>query len=98
MKFLEVDRESFDDPEYIFQCPGCGGLHGVWVNIFHTNGSRWYFNGDVDKPIINPSLLVRGENKDGPTVCHSFIKDGMIQFLSDCTHELAGKTVEIEDF
>lgn len=26
-------------------------------------------------------------------VCHSFIKDGKIQFLNDCTHELAGQTV-----
>ena len=27
--------------------------------------------------------------------CHSFIKDGRIQFLSDSTHELAGQTVDI---
>jgi hypothetical protein len=29
-------------------------------------------------------------------ICHSFVTDGRIQFLSDCTHELAGKTVELE--
>lgn len=28
--------------------------------------------------------------------CHSFVRDGKIQFLNDCTHELAGKTVEME--
>ena len=28
-------------------------------------------------------------------VCHSFIHDGKIQFLNDCTHEYAGKTVDI---
>jgi hypothetical protein len=28
-------------------------------------------------------------------VCHSFITDGRIQFLGDCTHALAGQTVEI---
>jgi len=27
--------------------------------------------------------------------CHSFITDGRIQFLSDCTHELAGQTVDL---
>jgi hypothetical protein len=32
------------------------------------------------------------------TICHSFIKDGMIQFLGDCTHHLKGQTVEIPDF
>ena len=30
--------------------------------------------------------------------CHSFVKDGKIQFLSDCTHSLVGKTVEIPDW
>lgn len=30
-------------------------------------------------------------------VCHSFIREGNIEFLSDCTHELAGKTVPMGD-
>lgn len=29
------------------------------------------------------------------TVCHSFVRDGQIQFLGDCTHELAGQTVPL---
>lgn len=33
-----------------------------------------------------------------PTVCHSFVTDGMIQFLADCTHALAGQTVELADW
>ena len=32
------------------------------------------------------------------SVCHSFIREGRIQFLNDCTHELAGMTVEIPPF
>ena len=28
-------------------------------------------------------------------VCHSFVTDGRIQFLGDCTHELAGQTVDL---
>lgn len=31
------------------------------------------------------------------TVCHSFVTDGKIQFLSDCTHALAGQTVELPE-
>lgn len=27
--------------------------------------------------------------------CHSFVTDGRIQFLGDCTHDLAGKTVDL---
>lgn len=28
-------------------------------------------------------------------VCHSFVRDGRIEFLGDCTHELAGNTVDM---
>ena len=31
------------------------------------------------------------------TICHSFIRDGFIEYLSDCTHSLAGKTVELKE-
>lgn len=42
------------------------------------------------------------EHQDNPTrftcyLCHSFVRDGKIQFLNDCTHELAGKTVELSE-
>jgi hypothetical protein len=30
------------------------------------------------------------------TICHSFVRDGRIEFLVDCTHELAGKIVDVE--
>lgn len=30
--------------------------------------------------------------------CHSFITDGRIQFLGDCTHELRGQTVDLPDW
>lgn len=32
-----------------------------------------------------------------PHVCHSFVRDGRIEFLSDCTHALAGQTVELSE-
>jgi hypothetical protein len=53
----------------------------------------WGFNGDCDKPTISPSLLCKSH-----ITCHSFIVDGKIQFLSDCTHKLAGQTVDIPDW
>jgi hypothetical protein len=28
-------------------------------------------------------------------VCHSFVTDGKIQYLSDCTHALAGQTIDL---
>jgi hypothetical protein len=29
-------------------------------------------------------------------VCHSFVTDGKIQYLSDCTHDLAGQTIDLK--
>lgn len=36
------------------------------------------------------------EGKPLPSVCHSFVRDGQIQFLGDCTHALAGQTVPLK--
>lgn len=32
------------------------------------------------------------------TICHSFVTDGKIQFLDDCTHNLKGQTVELPNW
>lgn len=40
-------------------------------------------------------------NEPDPFVCyrcHSFVREGKIEFLSDSTHELAGKTVELPEW
>lgn len=73
---------------YIFECPGCGCLH-----FFDAS---WTFNGDLEKPTVSPSILVFPS--EPAKRCHSFVRDGMIQFLDDCHHELKGQTVEIPDF
>lgn len=30
-------------------------------------------------------------------ICHSFVTDGKIQYLSDCTHKYAGQTIDLVD-
>lgn len=74
----------------VFHCPGCNEMHEV--------DSRWAFNNDMDKPTIHPSLLVTCNYADVEHRCHSFVKDGSIQYLQDCTHQMAGTTVDIPDF
>ncbi len=86
-------------PDYYFMCPGCKCDHGVWVE--NRNGlthAIWSFNGDVDKPTFSPSLLIRWNIGIVNYVCHGFIRNGMIEFLGDCTHEFAGKTVEMKQY
>ena len=38
------------------------------------------------------------DDKDCCGVCHSFVTDGVIQFLDDCTHSLAGQSVPLKQY
>jgi hypothetical protein len=100
MKAVDSWNEKQGDT-YLFQCPGCDCSHRIATTLGkRINGPTWTFNGDLDKPTISPSLRVRwnyGEDQK-PQVCHSFIKDGMIQYLGDCTHHLKGQTVELPEW
>ena len=80
---------------YHFYCPGCKCEHYIAVANNDCGFPIWNWNGDMEKPTISPSVKVTC-NVD-PKCCHSFIRDGKIQYLSDCTHELAGKTVDMID-
>ena len=89
----------------VFHCPGCKRGHYVQVKLKNASqGPLWSWNGSLEQPTFSPSILVTYDGpdagKDGApqAVCHSFVKDGQIQFLDDCTHELAGKTVPLPDF
>lgn len=85
---------SAEDPHnYLFHCPGCDMLHEIWDKQAKRGGG-WEFNGDFEKPTFSPSYLTRAPNFIN---CHSFIRDGMIQFLDDCHHALKGQTVPLPD-
>ena len=47
----------------------------------------------------NAELVAKGEPPSSYTCscCHTFITDGMVQFLGDCTHPLAGQTLPLPD-
>lgn len=80
-----------------FYCPGCKTTHQV--------NMTWQFNGNFEKPTLAPSILVTWAANPNASEefkewhkerrCHSFVKDGMIQFLGDCTHDLKDQTVEL---
>jgi hypothetical protein len=87
-----------------WDCPGCGLVH--WVNLDpaatreRADGTRepapcWSWNGSLDAPTFSPSVLVTWTAGDQPRVCHMFVQDGRVQFLGDCTHALAGHTVDL---
>lgn len=84
------------DHTLVWQCPGCGGGHGVPIRGLRS----WGWNESVDSPTLTPSVLVYPHDASPPFKnqprCHCFVRDGTIQFLEDCGHALAGQTVEME--
>lgn len=94
---------------YMFFCPGCNNGHHFRIgqNSMDPKLATWDFNMNMDKPTLSPSYLTGTPLRDEHSNvikefvgyrCHSFIKEGMIQFLSDCHHALKGQTVELPDW
>lgn len=79
---------------YVFWCPGCKQSH-----VYYTEhpGGGWSFNGDLDRPTFNPSLLNTWEEgpEKTPRRCHLFLRDGQLEYCSDSLHSLAGQTVPL---
>lgn len=88
-------------------CPGCQKAHRPQIKGEAGDlpvGPCWEWNGqDGELFGIEPSLLVNG-GEHSPTPeqiaagfhrCHSFIRNGEWEFLSDSTHALAGQRVKL---
>ncbi|WP_375175512.1 DUF6527 family protein [Pseudooceanicola sp.] len=92
-----------------FMCPGCDMIHHVTVD----GSRGWSWNGNPDTPTFSPSILVKGTRRitddeharimagekvePEPLQCHSFVENGRVRFLNDCTHGLVGKTVDLPE-
>lgn len=92
------EREGFS-----YFCQGCKRAHSVSVK----GSNAWGWNGDLERPTFTPSVLVtwpahpdadeRFKEWRTERRCHTFVTDGRVQFLGDCTHELAGQTLDLPD-
>ncbi|PFG17179.1 hypothetical protein ATK74_1742 [Propionicimonas paludicola] len=107
-RIAESDYQGIQTRYLHMWCPGCDDLHQIVYERTDRPGDVWQWGGSLDAPTISPSLLVHGhqwaegESFHKPnhqvapgeaTTCHSFIKAGQWQFLTDSTHNLAGRTV-----
>jgi phage terminase large subunit GpA-like protein len=83
---IEAVKQDGAHHAWLVHCPACDDIH-----VFDD---RWTFNGNKEAPTFRASMLVhRSQSR-----CHSFVTDGRIEFLSDCTHALAGKTLDLPVF
>lgn len=111
MKLEELQRTD-GVRTMMFDCPGCGFLHqvnvaGSGVPVWGWNGDMEQptltpsvlVTGVQELTKEEHAAYMRGEGLPParPFTCHSFVTDGRIQFLGDCTHPLAGQTVPLPD-
>lgn len=96
-----------------FWCPGCKEVHAVNVgpNGWSFNGdldkptfgpsvlvrSGHHMPGHSGDCWCTFKQRTGRESSFKCGVCHSFVRDGQIQFLRDCTHALAGQTVPLPE-
>ena len=85
MRASKISDVQGNHAGWMIFCPGC--------DEYHIFDKRWTFNGDLEKPTFTPSYL----SKTQDTVCHSFVTDGAIRYLGDCTHKLKGQTVDLPE-
>lgn len=69
----------------------------------------WSWNGSVDAPTLKPSVLSTGHEFPDPDAdptlptswrawrCHTWVNDGMVQFLDDTDHQYRGQTLPLLD-
>lgn len=86
---------------HVFAVPGWsfdGDMERPTVNpsILVTSGHY----ADKHKPGDSCWCTFNAERPNDPAPfkclrCHSFIRNGQIQFLSDCSHALAGQTIDM---
>lgn len=88
---------------------GVGGQKPVWT--FNGNQEKPTFRASM---LVKSGHYAGGDSsgecwctfekrrgKPAPfecTLCHSYVTDGRIEFLSDCSHDLRGQTVDLPDF
>ena len=95
MKTLPVKNSKDEIQGYIVECPACKCSH-IFYTIYN-NKPQWTFNGNLENPTFNPSMLVHPNKTGDQKRCHSFVRDGKIQYLNDCEHEMRGQTVELPE-
>lgn len=86
-------------------CPACREMHQYALDGPNSSGARWTWDGNVERPTFNPSMNIRTNPVGDPhyqwqamsSTCHYFLHNGQIQYLSDCTHALAGRTIDMPE-
>jgi hypothetical protein len=77
---------KFNGHHWVYWCLACDTIHGFT--------DAWGFNQDLERPTLQSSL---GTHGGAPGYCHAMLKDGVLVYLADSAHGLAGKSVPLPE-
>ena len=100
---LRIVRFHRDDSIAVLEafCPACDFSHGFRVDLDghgQWTSDYWTFDGNYERPTFSPSMLANKDSADQyKPRCHSFLTEGVWGYLSDCTHAMAGMSVDVPE-
>lgn len=109
-KCFKATNNNGDHLGYMIFCPACQEHHlfdGRWTFDGDEENPTFrpsmlirsgHYADKYKQDMCWCTYNAQNPDKEAPfvcSVCHSFVTNGKIEFLSDCTHSLAGKTVEL---
>lgn len=101
---IEVRRPDGTLEGYFVKCPACeaddGGSGHLFAVKMGDGSPGWSFDGNFERPTFAPSMLARsliGSHRR-ELRCHSFVRNGNIEYLGDCTHAMKGQTIPLPEF
>lgn len=92
---------------YSFFCPGCDETHTIPIKESGWQLSGSTDHPTITPSLLIRSGCKAPSHKAGDEcwctfggpfkcgVCHLFIRDGKIEYLTDCTHALAGQVIDL---
>lgn len=101
MPLVKVKRVGDVSASYrmlFYWCEACDSCHAVRIDdgpkVPHP---KWTWNGDREKPTLNPSILEYTTDDRGQreTLCHHFLRSGVIEYCGDNPHRLNGQRVPL---
>lgn len=106
---MSVVAKRVEPRRLVLWCPGCDDAHliavhgeGAWgwngavdETITVSPSILVYGHKYLLNPMLEGDALTAPENIGLTPRCHSFVREGRWEFLSDSTHELAGQTVSV---
>lgn len=98
-KIVNCSWGEFEYKALAFLCPGCkNDLHMLPISGNLPPGKpMWEFSGTEECPTLSPSILTKYPSEGKEWICHSFMREGVFEFLTDCTHEFSGQKVPVPE-